>query len=343
MFGLKLQSRRSIVVGERTTTVPLGESGIKNIPSQSSTITRWRSGLTAARDRVGRGLGDLLLGKRTLDDTLLEELEAQLLAADIGVPTTTLLLKAVTDGIARKSLANAPAVYAFVRQHILDLVRPCAVPLSVSTAQKPFTIMVVGVNGVGKTTTMAKLANRFVVAGHRVMLAAGDTFRAAAVEQLKIWGARLDTPVIAQQPGADAAAVAHDAMEAARARGSDVLLIDTAGRQHTHTGLMEELKKITRVIAKADASAPHEVLMILDTTTGQNALSQLAHFREAVGVTGLCLTKLDGTAKGGIVVAIARATGLPIRFVGFGETIDDLAPFDAEAFVDAILPIPGKA
>jgi len=306
-------------------------------------MTRWQRGLSTARDRLGRGLGNLLLGKRALDDSLLEELEAQLLAADLGVSTTTLLIDAVTDGVARKSLTNAPAVYAFVRQHILDLVRPCARPLVYPTREGPFVIMVVGVNGVGKTTSIAKLANRVLRDGQRVMLAAADTFRAAAVEQLKIWGERLNVPVIAQHTGADAAAVAHDAVEAARARGADVLIVDTAGRQHTHTDLMEELKKIKRVIGKVDTTAPHEVLMILDATTGQNALSQLDHFRAAVSVTGLCLTKLDGTAKGGIVVAIARTTGLPIRFVGFGESVDDLTPFDADAFVDALLPQPGQS
>jgi len=279
-----------------------------------------------------------LLGKRALDEALFEELEAQLLAADIGVPTVRQLIDAVTDGVARRSLSDSTAVYGFVRQQILEWVRPCAKSLTIAAGQRPFVIMVVGVNGVGKTTTIAKLARRLGVEGRRVLLAAGDTFRAAAIEQLQTWANRLAIPVIAQHQGADAAAVAHDAIEAARARDGDVLIIDTAGRQHTHAGLMDELKKIRRVIAKAEPSAPHEVLMVLDATTGQNALSQLRHFRAAVGVTGLCLTKLDGTAKGGIVVAIAREINLPIRYVGLGEGVDDLIPFDAPAFVDAILP-----
>ena len=301
-------------------------------------ITRWQHGLATARDRLGRGLGNLLLGQRALDSELLEELESQLLAADIGISTANQLINAVTDGIARKSLADAPAVYAFVRQRILDLVRPSAISLVTSSAARPFVIMVVGVNGVGKTTSIAKLAHRLAREGRRVMLAAADTFRAAAVEQIQTWAERLNVPVIAQHTGADAAAVAHDAVDAARARGSDVLIVDTAGRQHTHKELMEELKKIKRVIGKALPTAPHEVLMILDATTGQNALSQLQHYRAAVDVTGLCLTKLDGTAKGGIVVAIAQQTGLPIRYVGFGESLDDLTTFDPTAFVDALLP-----
>jgi fused signal recognition particle receptor len=300
-------------------------------------LDRLREHLAATRRSLGRTLGGLLRGTRTLDAGLLEELEAALLSADIGVETTQALIADVSAHFSRREPVEAQAVYDLLRQKILAIVQPGARPLTVAGI-KPFIVMVVGVNGVGKTTTIAKLARRLANAGHKVMLAAADTFRAAAVEQLKVWGERLDVPVVAQHSGADAAAVAHDAVTAARTRGADVLIVDTAGRQHTHAGLMEELKKIRRVLGKLDASAPHEVLLVLDAGTGQNALSQLEHFRAAVGVTGIALTKLDGTAKGGILIAIAKKTALPIRFLGLGEGLDDLRPFDAAEYVDAILP-----
>jgi fused signal recognition particle receptor len=248
-------------------------------------------------------------------------------------------LKGITEQVSRKQLTDTRAVYHALRHSILSIVEPCSRKLDI-TPVKPFVIMVVGVNGVGKTTTIAKLANRLKNTGHAVMLAAADTFRAAAIEQLKTWAGRLDIPVIAQHTGADAAAVVHDAVNAATARGSDILIVDTAGRQHTQAGLMDELKKIKRVIGKADSTAPHEVLLVLDAGTGQNALSQLTHFGEAVGVTGLALTKLDGTARGGILIAIACKTGLPIRYIGVGEGMDDLREFDAGEYVDALLPAP---
>ncbi len=301
-------------------------------------LGRLRERLAATKQRLARGLGELLVGGRALDETLLEELETLLLSADIGMEATQALLDEVRRGITRKQLGDAPAVYRVLRQKLLELVRPAERPLVVAPQVRPFVIMVVGVNGVGKTTTVAKLAHRLKAAGHRVMIAAADTFRAAAVEQIKAWGERLGVSVIAQHTGADAAAVAHDALEAARARAAGVLIVDTAGRQHTHAGLMDELKKIRRVLARYDPTSPHEVLMVLDANTGQNALAQLGHFREAVGVTGVALTKLDGTAKGGILVAIARKTGLPIRYTGIGERPEDLEPFDAEAFVEALLP-----
>ena len=294
--------------------------------------------LGATRDALGRGLGDLLLGKRELDDELIEELEALLLTADAGIEVTQEIIETVTERIARKELTDSAAVYALVRRRLGEILQPCAVPMTIARHISPFVIMVVGVNGVGKTTTIGKLVHRFKNEGYKTMLAAADTFRAAAVEQLQVWGERNDVPVIAQQTGADAAAVTHDAVQAAKSRGMDILIVDTAGRQHTHVDLMQELKKIKRVIAKIDASAPHEVLMVLDAGTGQNALSQLHHFNEAVGITGLCLTKLDGTAKGGILLAIARDTGLPIRFIGLGEDLDDLRQFDAQEFVDALMP-----
>ena len=300
---------------------------------------RLREKLTATQRSFTRGLSDLLLGSRALDDSLFEELETLLLSADVGVETTQYLLKGITEQVSRKQLTDTRAVYHALRQNILSIVEPCSRKLDI-TPVKPFIIMVVGVNGVGKTTTIAKLANRLKSTGHTVMLAAADTFRAAAIEQLKTWAGRLDIPVIAQHTGADAAAVVHDAVNAATARGSDILIVDTAGRQHTQAGLMDELKKIKRVIGKTNSAAPHEVLLVLDAGTGQNALSQLTHFGEAVGVTGLALTKPDGTARGGILIAIARKTGLPIRYIGVGEGMDDLREFDAGEYVDALLPAP---
>jgi len=297
---------------------------------------RLRAKWSATQRSLGQGLGDLLLGERRLDDTLVDDIETLLLAADVGVETAQALTADIARGLTRKELTDTRAVYRRLRQDILAIVQPAARPLLPSA--RPFVVMVVGVNGVGKTTTIGKIAHRLRRDGRSVLLAAGDTFRAAAIEQLQAWGKRIDVPVIAQHTGADAGAVAHDALNAARARAAEVVLIDTAGRQHTHAGLMDELKKVKRVIAKVIPDAPHEVLLVLDAGTGQNALAQLEHFGAAVGVTGIALTKLDGTAKGGILIAIAKKSGLPIRFVGVGETADDLQVFDAAAFVDALLP-----
>lgn len=307
-------------------------------PASGGLLGRLRTGLATARHSLGRGLSDLLLGARQLDAGLLDDLETLLLSADVGVETTQFLLADISARVGRHELADTRAIYALLRQRILDIVQPVSAPLAVDPGARPFVIMAVGVNGVGKTTTIAKLAHRLKHSGHSLMLAAGDTFRAAAAEQLKVWAERLDVPVIAQPPGADAAAVAHDALHAARARGTDVLIVDTAGRQHTHAGLMDELKKIRRVLQKLDPAAPHEVLLVLDASTGQNALSQLKHFHEAVGVTGIALTKLDGTARGGILIAIARQYRVPLRFIGIGEAIEDLQPFRASDYVDALLP-----
>jgi fused signal recognition particle receptor len=300
-------------------------------------LSRLRDRLVRTRESLAGGIGNLLLGGRALDDSLLEELEARLLAADVGMDTTRFLIDNLVQRVARHELGDSRAVYRVLRQDILAIVQPCAVPLTIG-ADRPFVIMAVGVNGVGKTTTLAKLAHRIKSDGHDALLAAADTFRAAAIEQLKTWGERTGIEVIAQHTGADAAAVAHDALNAAVARGRDVLIVDTAGRQHTHAGLMDELKKIRRVLAKARPGAPHEVLLVLDAGTGQNALSQFRHFNEAVGVTGLVLTKLDGTARGGVLIALAREARVPIRFIGTGEALEDLRPFAAQEFVDAILP-----
>jgi fused signal recognition particle receptor len=315
-------------------------------PNQTETkratglLGRLRDKLAATQRGFTRGLSDLLLGNRALDEALFEELETLLLSADVGMDTTRFLMQGITDQVTRKELIDTRAVYQALRRGILSILAPCQQPLAIPASPKPFVIMVVGVNGVGKTTTIAKLANRLKNNGLSVTLAAADTFRAAAIEQLKTWAERLDIPVIAQHTGADAAAVVHDALSAAVARKSDVLIVDTAGRQHTQEGLMDELKKIRRVINKTFPDGPHEALLVLDAGTGQNALSQLSHFREAVGVSGLALTKLDGTAKGGILIAMARQTGLPIRFIGVGEGADDLREFIAQEYVDALLPPP---
>ena len=316
---------------------PSHPSGQTEKNRSTGLLGRLRDKLTATQRGFTRGLSDLLLGDRALDDTLFEELETLLLSADVGVETTQHLIQNITDQVSRKQLKDTRAVYGALRQGLLSILEPCDRRLEI-TAEKPFIIMVVGVNGVGKTTTIAKLANYLKNNGHTVTLAAADTFRAAAIEQLMTWARRLDIPVIAQHTGADAAAVVHDALNAAVARSSDVLIVDTAGRQHTQEGLMDELRKIRRVISKTRPDAPHEMLLVLDAGTGQNALSQLKHFREAVGVTGLALTKLDGTAKGGILIAMARQTGMPIRFIGVGEGMDDLREFNAEEYIDALLP-----
>ncbi len=307
-------------------------------PPPKTFFSKLRGKLAATQRSLGAGVGDLLLGKRALDADLLDELETVLLSADVGVDTTRVLIDGIAAGISRKELADSHAVYRSLRQGLLDIVLPASRPLVIAPHARLFTIMVVGVNGVGKTTTIGKLAYRLKGTGLNVILAAGDTFRAAAIEQLQSWGSRIDAPVIAQHTGADAAAVAHDALNAAVARATDVLIVDTAGRQHTHAGLMDELKKIKRVLAKTNPMAPEEILLVLDAGTGQNAIAQLDSFREAVGVTGLALVKLDGTAKGGVLLAIARRSGLPIRFIGVGEGLDDLQDFNAEEFVDALLP-----
>jgi fused signal recognition particle receptor len=295
------------------------------------------------RERLNRGnswltydLANLLPGGR-IDDTVLDELETRLITADVGVETTERILSSLRKKVARKELGDLNALLTALRTSLLEIVQPSAQPLSFPNGVVPFAMLVVGVNGAGKTTTIGKLARLYKAQGRRVMLAAGDTFRAAAVEQLQVWGQRNDVPVVAQATGADPAAVAFDAMQAAKARGVDVLIADTAGRLHTQSNLMEELKKVKRVIGRVDASAPHEILLVLDASQGQNALQQARLFNDALGVTGIVLTKLDGTAKGGIVFAIASELKLPIRYIGIGESAEDFAEFDAEAFVDALL------
>ena len=300
------------------------------------------------RDRLrgsgfARSFGGLFSRNPKLDDDLLDEVETALLTADVGVTATTQLVENLRRRMKAREFADARALLAALRADLVALLAPVAVPLQIHPAAKPFVLLTVGVNGVGKTTTIGKLARRFKDQGHSLMLAAGDTFRAAAVAQLQAWGVRNGVPVVAQGQnapgkGGDAASVAFDALQAAQARGIEILIADTAGRLHTQQGLMAELGKIRRVLAKLDADAPHEVLMVIDGTTGQNALSQLRQFHAAVGVTGLAVTKLDGTAKGGVVFALAREFGIPIRYAGIGERPEDLRVFDAQAFVDALLP-----
>ncbi|WP_207233464.1 signal recognition particle-docking protein FtsY [Salinicola tamaricis] len=307
-------------------------------------LARVRAGLGRTRANLTDGIADLLLGKKQIDDDLMEDLETQLLLADVGIEATSEIIARLTERVSRKELADADALYRALQEELAALLEPVTQPLALPPkGEGPFVILMVGVNGVGKTTTIGKLTQRFQNEGRSVMLAAGDTFRAAAVEQLKVWGERNRVPVIAQHTGADSASVIYDAVAAARARKVDVLIADTAGRLHNKSHLMEELKKVQRVMAKLDASAPHEVMLVLDAGTGQNAISQATTFDEAIPVTGITLTKLDGTAKGGIIFALAKKMGTPIRFIGVGETLDDLRPFDADTFVKALFDRDGDA
>ncbi len=296
-----------------------------------------RQRLSKTRENLSSGLADLLLGKKQIDDDLLEQLEDQLLMADVGMQATQRITAELTQSLKRKQLADNDSLIAALKRIMSEILAPCSIPLQIDPAKKPFVILMVGVNGAGKTTTVGKLAQQFKSQGLKVMLAAGDTFRAAAVEQLQTWGERLDVPVIKQGQGADSASVIFDALQSAQARDIDVLIADTAGRLHTQMSLMDELEKIKRVMTKLDPEAPHETLLVLDAVTGQNALAQASHFRDSVGITGLVLTKLDGTARGGMIFSVAEQLQTPIRYIGVGETVNDLRPFDHEEFVDALL------
>lgn len=316
----------------QTQDKPLDNQGTK----KPGFFSRIRQGLSKTRSGLSDGLANLLLGKKEIDDDLLEELETQLIMADVGVEATQDIMSRLTARVSRKELNDSDALYNALIGELQDTLGDVQAPLVIDSSKKPYVILMVGINGVGKTTTIGKLAKQFQRDGKNVMLAAGDTFRAAAVEQLQVWGERNNVPVIAQHTGADSASVLYDALEAAKARKVDVLIADTAGRLHTKDNLMQELEKVVRVMKKLDDSAPHEVMLVLDAGTGQNAINQARQFQQAVGVTGLTLTKLDGTAKGGIIFALARHFGLPVRYIGVGEGIDDLRPFNAEEFTRAL-------
>lgn len=330
LFGLfkkaaeETQSAEQAVVEEAVATSSGGFFG------------RLKQGLLKTRKLLGDGLGRLILGRKQIDEELLEEIETALLTADVGVEATQSIIGELTDKLARKQLISPEQLLSELKQQLAVILQGIDKPLVIEAAHKPYVILMIGVNGAGKTTTIGKLAKRLQGEGKTVMLAAGDTFRAAAVEQLQVWGQRNNVPVIAQQTGADSASVIYDALKAAQARNIDVIIADTAGRLHTKSNLMEELKKVVRVMKKLDETAPHEVLLVLDASMGQNALQQAVQFQQALGVTGIAMTKLDGTAKGGVLFAIAQKLKLPIRFVGVGEKIDDLRPFAATEFVDAL-------
>jgi len=331
---------------ETTTTrelepAPVAEPQVEEADSGLTWAQRVKAGLSRTRNGLGNGLANLIVGSKQIDDDLLEELETQLLMADVGVEATQSLIATLTEKMNRKELKDADALMASLKHELREMLAGSAEPLEVTEPEvegkkAPYVILMVGVNGVGKTTTIGKLTKKFQAQGKKVMLAAGDTFRAAAVEQLQVWGERNQVPVVAQQTGSDSASVIFDAIDSATAKGFDVVIADTAGRLQNKSNLMNELSKVVRVMKKLDQNAPHEVMLVLDAGTGQNAISQAKLFSEAVGVSGITLTKLDGTAKGGIIFAIAKEFEIPIRFIGVGEQVDDLRDFDAEVFVDAL-------
>jgi fused signal recognition particle receptor len=305
-------------------------------PSKRGFFGRLRDGLSRTRSKLSDGLGAVVLGRKEVDASLLEEVETQLLTADVGLEATDAIIDGLRARLGRKQLADADEFMAAIREELRAILAPCDKPLVIDTSKKPFVILMVGVNGVGKTTTIGKLAKRYQSEGHSVMLAAGDTFRAAAVEQLQVWGERNAVQVVAQDTGSDSASVIFDAYQSAKAKGVDILIADTAGRLHTKDNLMTELEKIVRVLKKQDPRLPDEILLVLDSTTGQNALAQADSFHKSTTLTGLALTKLDGSAKGGVAFALAKRLGIPLRFIGVGEQIDDLRPFNAHDFVAAL-------
>lgn len=304
--------------------------------NKPSFFARLKSSLSRTRNQLASKLASLVLGKKEIDAELLQQLEKILLEADLGVVVTKNIIQHLTNSLNRQQLKNPQDLFAQLKAELESQLLPLQQPLTISTEQKPFVIMMIGVNGTGKTTSIGKLANQLKNQGYQLCLAAGDTFRAAAVEQLNVWADRLSIPIIKQHTGADSASVIFDALQSAQAKQQDILIADTAGRLHNKSHLMDELKKIKRVLGKLDPTAPHEVLLVIDATTGQNALQQAEIFTKEIGVTGLILTKLDGTARGGIVFAIGQKLGLPIRYIGVGEGVEDLRPFDAKAFVEAL-------
>jgi fused signal recognition particle receptor len=325
MFGFGKKKRERTFQGE----VPTGER-------RQSIVSRLKEGLATTRAVLNADIGDLIRGRKRIDEDLIEELETRLLTADVGVDATRRIMERISEQVKRRELADPASLLSALRDELREILRHCVSPVRQASAGRPQVVLMVGVNGAGKTTTIGKLTKRLQEEGNSVLLAAGDTFRAAAVEQLQAWGQRNGVPVIAQQAGADSASVIYDALQAAMARGIDVLIADTAGRLHTKINLMDELAKIARVMKKIDPEAPHEVMLVVDATTGQNALNQAVQFDRALGLTGITITKLDGTAKGGILFAIADRLRVPIRFIGVGEKIEDLRHFDAEEFLDAL-------
>lgn len=337
---LEAQALAAEAAEEAVIVVPVEEQAEEEIvqeqekPTKEGFFARLKRSLLKTKENLGSGFISLFRGKK-IDDDLFEELEEQLLIADVGVETTRKIITNLTEGASRKQLRDAEALYGLLKDEMGEILAKVDEPLNIE-GKTPFVILMVGVNGVGKTTTIGKLARQFEQQGKSVMLAAGDTFRAAAVEQLQVWGQRNNIPVIAQHTGADSASVIFDAIQAAKARNADVLIADTAGRLQNKSHLMEELKKIVRVMKKLDEDAPHEIMLTIDASTGQNAISQAKLFHEAVGLTGITLTKLDGTAKGGVIFSVADQFGIPIRYIGVGERIEDLRPFKADDFIEAL-------
>ena len=342
MFGFSNKNKSASQSKEKTEDTELSpDSKLNVIASEELELglfSRLKHSLSRTRGRLSEGLTDLVLGVKKIDDDLLDDVEAQLLSADVGIEATDQIIANLKKRLNRKQLLDSAEFIRALKIELQEILKPCEVPLKINNSEKPFVILIIGVNGVGKTTTIGKLAKRFQSQGHGVMLAAGDTFRAAAAEQLQVWGERNNVPVVAQTSGADSASVIFDAYESAKARKIDILIADTAGRLHTKNNLMNELEKIVRVLKKQDERLPDEILLVLDATTGQNALNQAENFHATANLSGLVLTKLDGTAKGGVVFALAKRLSLPIRFIGIGEQIDDLRLFDSQQFVEALFP-----
>jgi len=313
------------------------KKNLQSAKEKSGFVGRLRQGLSKTSYALTDGMEDMMLGPKALDLDLLDDIETRLLSADVGVDATNRIIQDLTQRISRRQMTKTQELYQALGESMYAILSPCEQPLQIDTSKKPFVILVAGINGAGKTTTIGKLARHFKAEGHSVMLAAGDTFRAAAVEQLQAWGERNNITVIAQGSGADSASVIFDALQSAQSRGIDILIADTAGRLHTQDHLMDELKKIKRVMGKQDETAPHETLLVVDGGTGQNALRQAEAFNDAIKLDGLVVTKLDGTAKGGVLFALSEKLGLPIRYIGVGESIEDLRIFDAEDFINAIL------
>ncbi len=358
MFGFIKRKRKNETVPATAETISPETTNLAQSPSDASSValkeekpaelsqsdpSPSNSGpadLNQALEKTKRsfsdGMADFLLGKKSIDSSVLDELETRLLSADVGIDATTTIIDELQNNISRKTINDVDALQAKLAEIMKTILQPCELPLDTGTA-KPFVILVVGINGAGKTTSIGKLAHHFIQQGKSVMLAAGDTFRAAAVEQLQQWGQRNNVPVVSQGTGADPASVIFDAVQSASSKNIDIIIADTAGRLHTQDNLMEELAKIKRVLGKIDANAPHETLIVMDAGFGQNALHQVQQFHDSIGLTGLAVTKLDGTAKGGILFSIANTLNLPVRFIGVGEGINDLRPFNAAEFVDALL------